>query len=194
MPQPFTLHIEGFNRLGLRIKQLPAKIQKEVSGEIGDSSDNILGQQLRLVPRNEGRLSQGLSNRKVNDLEWENTSNALYSPYIEFGTKGKVKVPAGLESYAAQFKGKGAGGSLDDFFLAILDWVKRKGIAGRFSTKTRRRLGNKSTQLQEDFAVAFPIAMSILRKGINPQPFFFPPYILERPRLLKNIDNVLKDL
>jgi phage gpG-like protein len=30
-----------------------------------------------------------------------------YAPYVEFGTGGKVNVPAGLEQYAMQFKGKG---------------------------------------------------------------------------------------
>lgn len=32
---------------------------------------------------------------------------AKYAPYLEFGTGTKVDVPAGLENYAIQFKGKG---------------------------------------------------------------------------------------
>lgn len=34
-------------------------------------------------------------------------TNVEYSPYVEFGTGTMVDVPAGLEDYAAQFKGKG---------------------------------------------------------------------------------------
>jgi HK97 gp10 family phage protein len=34
-------------------------------------------------------------------------TNVEYSPYVEFGTGTLVNVPAGLESYAMQFKGKG---------------------------------------------------------------------------------------
>lgn len=30
-----------------------------------------------------------------------------YAPYVEFGTGGFVNVPAGLETYASRFKGKG---------------------------------------------------------------------------------------
>lgn len=34
-------------------------------------------------------------------------TNKKYAPYIEFGTGGMVKVPAGFEEFALQFKGKG---------------------------------------------------------------------------------------
>jgi hypothetical protein len=32
---------------------------------------------------------------------------AKYAPYVEFGTGGMVEIPKGLESEAAQFKGRG---------------------------------------------------------------------------------------
>lgn len=141
MPQPFTLHIEGFNQLGLRIKDMPKKLQKEIGGEILASAQEIHHAQLRAVRVNTGRLKQGLPEPVLKDLQTELTSSALYSPYVEFGTGKLVSVPKGLEDFAIQFKGAG-----------------------------------------------------IREVNLPARPFFFPPYILERPRLLKNIDNVLKDL
>ena len=34
-------------------------------------------------------------------------TNIHYAPYVEFGTGGLVKIPAGFEEFAMQFKGKG---------------------------------------------------------------------------------------
>ena len=34
-------------------------------------------------------------------------TNIKYAPYIEFGTGGLIKIPAGFEEFALQFKGKG---------------------------------------------------------------------------------------
>lgn len=141
MPQPFTLHIEGFNRLGLRIKDMPKKLQKVIGGEILASAQEIHHAQLRAVRVNTGTLKRGMPEPALKDLQVELTSSALYSPYVEFGTGKLVSVPKGLENFAIQFKGKG-----------------------------------------------------IRQVNLPARPFFFPPYILERPRLFKNIDNVLKDL
>jgi hypothetical protein len=45
----------------------------------------------------------GLSETKHIGVE----ASVHYAPYIEFGTGDLVKIPAGLEEYAAQFKGRG---------------------------------------------------------------------------------------
>jgi hypothetical protein len=83
-------------------------------------------------------------------------SNAPYSAYVEFGTGTKVKIPAGFESLAAKYRGKG-GGSIDNLLDNIRDWCKKKGI---------------------DEKLAYPIAVSILRTGIKPQPYFIPAYLV----------------
>lgn len=195
MAKSFNLEIEGLEKLQQKLNKLPAKITKLIDLEIDAGAKEINAGQLRLVPVDEGRLKQSLSVAKTKNLEREIVTNAFYAPYIEFGTKSQVSVPSELTAFAAQFKGgTGAKGSFDDFLLVILDWVHRKGIAGRFSTKSKRRVGNKNTQLQEDFEAAFPIALSILRKGIKPHPFFFPPFLIEKPKIINNIAQVINNL
>lgn len=101
-------------------------------------------------------------------------SNAPYSAYVEFGTGTKVKVPIGFESLAAQFRGKG-GGTFDQLLDNIKDWCRRKGI---------------------DEKLAYIIAVSIIKTGIKPQPYFIPAYLQNVPiyekRLLKSLERETK--
>lgn len=190
----FTLKVQGINQFTKKLNALPSNMQKQVGGEIEDAAKRINGKQLRLAPVDEGGLKQATGYKKVKPLEYENFSGKHYAPFREFGTKSRAKIPSELQEYAKQFNLKGPNIGFDAFFLIILDWVRRKGIAGRFSTKTRRRIGNKNQQLQEDFSVAWPIAMSILRKGTHPQPFFFQPFFEERKVLVENVRKIVEDI
>jgi len=96
-------------------------------------------------------------------------SNAPYSAYVEFGTGTKVKIPAGFESLAAQFRGKG-GGTFDQLLDNIKDWCRRKGI---------------------DEKLAYPIAVSIVKTGIKPQPYFIPAYLQNVPIYEKKLTTAL---
>jgi hypothetical protein len=165
-----------------------------VAGELEDSARKVNSKQIRLAPIDEGGLRQATGYKKVKPLEYENFSGKSYAPFREFGTKSRAKIPAELQDYAKQFNLKGPNIGFDAFFLIILDWVKRKGIAGRYSTKTRRRLGNKNQQLEEDYSVAWPIALSILRKGTHPQPYFFQPFFEERKALVENVRKIVEDI
>jgi len=101
-------------------------------------------------------------------------SNAPYSAYVEFGTGTKVQIPAGFESLAAKYRGKG-GGTFDQLLENIKDWCRRKGI---------------------DEKLAYPIAVSIVRTGIKPQPYFIPAYLQNIPiyekRLVKTLEREAK--
>ena len=101
-------------------------------------------------------------------------TNVKYAPYIEFGTGGKVNIPAGFSSYASQFKGK-KGGKFKEMVLAIMEWVQKKGIASGKQSKS----------------VAYAIAISILRKGLRPQPFLIPAFEAEKPKLKNKIKEIL---
>jgi hypothetical protein len=121
-------------------------------------ADSIVADAKQRAPSNFGQLR--LSIAKTDATIQLNRSlifsNAVYSPYVEFGTGTKVKIPAGFESLAAKYRGKG-GGSFDDLLDSIRDWCKKKGI---------------------DDKLAYPIAVSILRTGIKPQPYFIPAYLI----------------
>lgn len=54
----------------------------------------------------------------------------------------------------------------------IIRWVRRKGIAGKYSIKTHKRLGNMVQQNDEDRQLALMIARSIAKKGTKGIKFF----------------------
>lgn len=200
MGKPFTISVQGLNKLQGKIKAAPAKIRKEIGGELRDSANKINAKQLRLLPVDEGGLKQGTIVKHVNDLEHELLSSKRYAPFMEFGTKSKAVIPAELQSFAKQFNQSGPSLKFEDFLKIIAAWVRRKGldsrtaITGRYSTKTKRRLGSKSTQAAEDEAVAWPIAVSILKKGVNPHPFFYAPYLEEKPKIIKQVKKILDSI
>lgn len=194
MSKLFTLNVQGISQFTKKLNSLPANLQKQVVGEIEDSARKINGKQIKLVPVDEGGLKQGIGYKKATPLSYELFSSKHYSPFREFGTKSRKQIPAELQDYAKQFNLKGPNIGFDAFFLIILEWVRRKGIAGRFSTKTKKRVGNKGKQLEEDFDVAWPIALSILRKGTHPKPFFFQPFFDERKTLVEQVRKIVEDI
>jgi hypothetical protein len=127
----FTFEIQGLDKLQAKIKTLPKDVQEEVVGEIQAWGYEVNSKQLALISQQKiqdlGALQQNTKAMPTNDGV-ELISNVYYAPYIEFGTRLKVKVPSELSDYAIQFKGKKRG-DYYDFLNAILDWVKRKGIA-----------------------------------------------------------------
>lgn len=191
MGKAITVQVEGLERVQQKLNQLPAKLTKEIGNAIGFGVAKMVGLAQKDAPADEGILRAGITFRKVDALNYDYLSNALHSPFMEFGTGAKVNIPTGYEDYAAEFKGKKYGGGFDAFFLAILDWVHRKGISGTYSVKSHRRTGSKGTQFQEDYNVAFLIALKILKVGVTPHPFFFRQVDRVKPEISKNIKSIL---
>lgn len=184
--------IKGFSELQAKIKALPKELQEEVVGEIQAWGNDVNAEQLGLISQQKiqdlGALQQNTKAKPLpNGVEL--VSNVYYAPYIEFGTRSKVKVPAELNDYASQFKGKKRG-DYYDFLNAILDWVKRKGITATYSVKSRRRTNTKADR-ERLLNVAQAIANSILRNGIAPRPYFFPPYLRKRKELINRLNVVI---
>jgi hypothetical protein len=169
-------------------------MRREVGRELRDGTDVIVRNARRKAPKDEGQLTRGISRVDIGPLDYEAVSAAAYSAYMEFGTKSKFSAPAELAQFASQFKSRGPKIGFQAFFVIIKDWVRRKGIAGRFSAKTRKRVGGKSQQDAEDTAVAYAIAIHILRYGVNPHPFFFPAFFDHRGKIVKNVETVIKDI
>jgi HK97 gp10 family phage protein len=172
------------------------KVKDSLAMELRESALKIQKEAKRNAPVNMGTLRNSIyidSDYQKNKLTYTVGASASYAPYIEFGTGGSVKVDPKYTSYAATFKGKGKGGTLDEFMLALMDWVKRKGITGTYSVKTQRRTGSRGSRMSEDYDVAFAIMLKILKKGINPQPFLLPAYEAEKVNLVKKIKQAIKD-
>lgn len=175
----FTFDIGNLSDVLKKLETLDAKVQQGVKDEISASALNIQSGAKRLAPVNFGQLRNSiyLKEQKVEKgIVFTVGAKASYAPYVEFGTGGKVSIPAGFEELASGFKGKKAG-TFKDMVQALTLWVRRKGIGGG-----------------KDKSIAYAIAISILKKGMRPQPFLIPSFEAEKPKLIKNILNVLKNV
>jgi HK97 gp10 family phage protein len=170
----FSVSLSGMKELEGKLDNLTIALKQGVSDEINASALKIQSDAKKLAPVNFGQLRNSIALTKDSELTYTVSANASYSAYVEFGTGPQVNVPADFKSYAQQFKGK-SGGSFKDMVEALTLWVKAKGI------------GNGKNQK----GLAYIIALSILRKGLRPQPFLIPAYEQEKPKLIQNINNLL---
>lgn len=123
------------------------------------------------VPVDMGVLKNSIGTRELENGAVVYVGEA-YGAFQEFGTGIYVEVPPELADEAKKFKGykeKNSG----DFLHAIREWCVRKGI---------------------DERAAYPIAMSILRKGLHAKPYFYPAIQKNKEKLAsliqKQLDNV----
>ena len=175
-----TIDIKGMSEALGKFDKYGKTVQAEIKDEVGASALKIYSDAKRLAPVNLGTLRNTIFIESVspaaNKFMFTIGASARYAPYIEFGTGGKVSIPAGYESYASQFKTK-TGGTFKEMVKALMMWVEKKGIASGKQTKS----------------AAYIIALSILRKGLRPQPFLIPAFEQERPKLKLRIEKTIKD-
>ena len=160
----FALDISGIKGVEAAIKKIDSRATKGLSDELNAASLNIEKSAKRLAPGNLGKLRQSINHDTGNDLFKAVFSTVEYAPYVEFGTRGKARIPSGFEQFAAQYKSSGQGAK--GAWKAIEFWIKRKGI---------------------DPKLTFVIFRAIMRNGIAPQPFMIPAYEKEKPALLKRL-------
>ena len=178
MPK-LTFDISNLSDVLKKLDTLESKIEQNVKDELNASALNIQTGAKRLAPVNFGQLRNSIYLKEQNvenGIIYTIGSSASYAPYVEFGTGGKVSIPKGFEELASGFKGKKAG-TFKDMLEALTLWVKRKGIGGG-----------------KDKSIAYAIAISILKKGMRPQPFLIPAYEAEKPKMIKNILNAIKNV
>jgi hypothetical protein len=170
----------GLDQFKAQIESAKKSIQYEVSGELEASAMEFVSLAKRSASNNggdRGTLQQSIDYRKTDDFNYEVFVGTFYAPFIEFGTKSKAVVPAGLEDVASQFKGLKGTGSLS-LIEAIKGWVIRKQIA---------------TKEKAD-GVAFLIARSIYRNGIMPKPFFYKHVATVRTNLFKRLNGIFSGI
>ena len=158
-----------------------------VDSELQTMSQKWVRDAKRDAPADQSALRGAITYYKSGEAAYEIVSQKFYSPFMEFGTKGKYDPIPGTEKIAAQFKGY-KGGDFMDLLRAIVRWVRRKNIVGTYSVKTHRRTKSKVTQFAEDYSAAWPIAMSILKNGVTPHPFFFKQMHTLWPEMIRNIE------
>lgn len=189
----FKVQLQGLNKLKAEFVSIDKKIFTITDNELNAAAADFVAGARRDAPVDQGALKGAISYYKEAPLFYPIIAQKFYAPFMEFGTKGKYTPIPGTEQIAAAFKGY-KGGDFQELLRMIVRWVARKGISGRYSVKTRKRLGSKVDKYAEDYAAAWPIALSVLRNGIKPHPFFFKQQQVIWPKLVEQIKRQLESL
>ena len=184
----FKVTITGMAGLKAEFASMAKELPDIVSGELETMSQEWVKLAKTDAPADQGALRGSITYYPAGPMKYEIVAQKFYAPFMEFGTKGKYQPIPGTEAIAAEFKGY-KGGDFMELLRMIVRWVKRKGITGTYSVKTRRRTGNKINQFAEDYSAAWPIAMSILKNGVNPHPFFFKQMHIVWPKMVRNVES-----
>jgi len=187
------VEIQGLTNIKTKLSELASNLRDVVDAEIEEGARDFVIRAQTDAPVDTAFLKNHIAFKKIGDLDYEIFSQSAAAAYMEFGTKGNYRPVPGAEQIAARFRGKGEG-SFKDMVRAIIEWVRRKGIAGRYSVKTRRRVGNKSKQQQENISVAWPIIMSILKNGVKPHPYFFKQQGIVVPKMIERINRAIDNI
>jgi hypothetical protein len=173
----FKANVIGLDAYRKAIETAKKDVQAQIANEIRASAMEFEQLAKRNAANNggdQGGLQKSIGHRQIDAFNYEVFAGISYAPFIEFGTKKKVRVEPGFEDVAAQFRGQKGTGTLT-LLEAIKAWVKRKGIAkGKAADKA-----------------AFNIARSIYRNGISPKPFFYKNVAPVRTNLLTRIKAIV---
>ena len=183
------MNIIGYKQFQDSLKKMPSTLRKEVGTRVRAASEQFRDLAIKDAPADVGFLRSQITVKPIDELKYEVVSGSEYSAPMEFGTKGKYRPIPGIDS--SEFKGLPKGGTFQEMLKNIEAWVKRKGITGTYSVKTKRRTGNKATQQAQNKQAAYLIARSILNNGVTPHPFFFKQIPIVRRDLFRKIRNIL---
>ncbi len=167
-----SARIVGLKELQDKLKRMPAEIREEIGAKIQDAAGKWVKQAKRDAPGDTGFLRTEISAAKVGELSWEVVSGSSYAGYVEFGTRSRVQIPAGLEEVANEVKAR-SGQTSVGAKEAIYEWCRRKGI-------------------EEN--LWWPIFISLMTKGMKPHPYFFKQRATIEPELIKNVEQILKSI
>lgn len=190
----FKVQIAGMKVFNNRIRGYGQDAKLAISQELSAGALEIAAKAKRYAPVDEGFLRNSIGADIDKLLEKLVFVSAFYAPYIEFGTGSKVKIPAGYEAFAAKYKGSANRGNVQQFYYKLVQWVLRKGLVATFSVKTQRRNRINRAETDRAYELAYIIMISILKNGINPQPFLIPAFKEVEPKILKRVIRRLKEV
>ena len=166
------MKIVGVSKVMAELRAKKKGIDKQIDDITQANAIEMAGDATKRAPEAFGKLKQSITYEKLAELKWRASSNKEYAGFMEFGTGTKVQVPAEFSDMAKSFQ-SGGKGNFKQALENIKLWCKKKGI---------------------DEKAAYPILLSILRVGVNPQPFFYPAWVATKKRYVKDLENLLKTL
>lgn len=162
-----NIQLQGFDEYIRKLDRLPKELKQEAGAIVKDAA-GLWEERAKLsAPTDQGPLKQRISIKELGEMSWEIVSPQEYSPYMEWGTKSKVSVPADLVDYAQTFRGKRTPGGAK----AIYEWCRRVGIP------------------QNAWVFVY---LSIMKYGVTPHPFFFIHGEAVRTQLMNDLKQLLE--
>lgn len=169
-----NVKLTGVQKIINQLAKVENEISAEVDAELQASLSKMERDAKRAAPANFGQLRNSIGNRKESKLRYSLFASAWYAPYVEFGTRGKAKVPAELEGVGQQIQGRASRGNFKAFVESIYLWGTKKKIIKK-----------------DDRNHALNIARKIYKEGIAPQPYLWPAFVAERSKLVDRIRAVV---
>lgn len=164
--------VKGLQKVLKNLQKFGAEAAVEVDKTTELIVKDIVADAKINAPKDMGKLAQSIYEVALGESNYKVVVGASYGAYVEFGTWIKVQVPSEMQEIASQFKNKKSG-SFETGLRSIKDWCKNKGI---------------------DESAAYPIFISILNKGIQPQPYLYPAFVKGRKEYKKDLKKLLKIL
>lgn len=107
MAKGVSIEIEGLDKLIKKLGAVPNALKLEIDAELDQSARGFMTNAAQAAPVDTGFLRNQITFAKLGEMSYEVVSGARYSGFLEWGTITRVRVPAELQAYASQFKGKG---------------------------------------------------------------------------------------
>lgn len=158
------MRAKGLNDIKKALKNKGVELNRKADKVVSNTAFVGRNVAVQKAPVAFGKLRQGINIEKGH-LSAKVYSQMPYSVYIEFGTGKKVEVPVDtpdeLKKVARKATGN-RGGSFDDLLTRIERWARKKRIPEE---------------------AAYPIALTLVEEGQEPQPFMRPAYKASRKAL-----------
>ena len=173
------VQIKGFDELVKRIGKLN-DLQDEFYFPIHDAmgqAAKLLEEQIKQNITDNDSVGSGTLRASIGSSEVQINKGAIfvevgtnygpdaavpYALYVEGGTGPAIGRPAYTPPLSIVEPGQ-----------PLYEWVKVKQIAGIYNPKTRRRIGGKQKQIDQNKKVALAVWANIRKEGTKPHPFFF---------------------
>jgi HK97 gp10 family phage protein len=162
--------MKGLDKILANYKKFPDELKKKIAYTVSANALEGRNEAVKKAPIAFGKLRQSIAVEKVNEITQSVVVNADYAPYVEFGTGGKVEVPAEWQQIAEKFKGKGRL-SFDEMLERVKQWCRLKGI---------------------DERAAYPILITNLKEGIEPRPFMYPAWQKVKKQFSRDMVKLMK--
>jgi len=170
----------GVETVGANLRKFSEDVQRMVQEQMEASASKVVADAQNILESNgssvngflksSGRVVAGKGYARVIFGKSIKKYGKPYAYWVEFGRKPGRKPP----------------------IAPILDWVKKKGLAGTYSIKTKKRSGNKAARDSQDKSVAYAIRNSIGAKGTRPHPFLRPAFERERVKFKEAMKRIIK--